>query len=155
VKFKGTEEIRFAPGMFDNTSSSYFTCIIGLTLEGAPNPGAEEIRDFLEQYYRGLSVNVGRRKGLTPDADQIRATVTAQPSAPDRARRFEAGVVYFDTFSDGRKITLNVEALVVRRLVAKQTCVILMVSPSGKDSAVWKELRAVGEKAAAKLFEGV
>lgn len=153
VKLKGTEEIRFAPGMFDNTSTTYFTCILGLTLDGAPELNADDLRDFLEQYYRGLSLAVGRRKGLKPDPEQMRAEVESQPAASDTPRRFTASVIFFDTFSDGRKITLNVEGLAVRRPSAKQTSLILMVSPSGKDTTVWKDLRALGERTATKAAE--
>jgi len=153
VKQKGTEEIRFAPGMFDNTSSTYFTCLLGLTFDGAPELSADDLRDFLEQYYRGLSLSVGRRKGLTPDPQQMRAEVAPQPTSPDAPRRFTASVVFFDSFTDGRKITLNVEALAIRRPSARQTYLILAVSPSGKDTAVWKDLSALGQRTAAKLSD--
>jgi hypothetical protein len=153
VKLKGAEEIRFAPGMFDATSSTYFTCIIGLLIDGAPELSAGDIRDFLEQYYRGLSVSVGRRKGLTTDPQQIRAEVEPAPPAPETPHPFTASVIFFDPFTDGRKITLNVEALTLPHLSTKQTCLILMVSPSARDSDVWKNLRDLGRRTAVKASD--
>jgi EF hand len=47
IKLKGSEEIRFAPGMFKNMASDYFTCIIGITAEGDVALDAAGLKDFL------------------------------------------------------------------------------------------------------------
>ena len=148
VKLSGSEEIRFAPGMFDTRSSNYFTYVVVILADGAPELGAVEIKEFLEKYYRGLSTAVGRGKGLSPDAGQMKAVVTPSPPSPDAKKRFVAEVVFFDSFSDGRKINLHVEAVVVPRAASKQTCLIMLVSPSAKDAAAWQALREIGSKAA-------
>ncbi len=148
IKLTGSEEIRFAPGMFDTRTSTYFTYVVAILADGAPELGATELKDFLEKYYRGLSIAVGRGKGLSPDAGQMRAVVNAMPPSPAGKKRFAAEVVFFDSFSDGRKLTLHVEALVMPRPASKQTCLILLVSPSPQDSAAWKTLREIGSKAA-------
>lgn len=36
IKLTGSEEIRFAPGMFDTGSSNYFTCVLAILADGAP-----------------------------------------------------------------------------------------------------------------------
>ncbi|MBI5394385.1 MAG: hypothetical protein HZA91_03720 [Verrucomicrobia bacterium] len=147
IKLTGTEEIRFAPGMFDTRSSNYFTYVVVIMADGAPELGAADLKDFLEKYYRGLSIAVGRGKGLSPDPAQMKTVVNPAPPGPDAKQSFAAEVVFFDSFTDGRKISLNVEALVVPRPASKQTCLILMVSPSSKDAAVWQTLRDIGRKA--------
>lgn len=148
IKLTGSEEIRFAPGMFDTHSSNYFTYVVVILADGAPELGTAELKDFLEKYYRGLSIAVGRGKGLSPDAGQMRAVVNPAPPGPDAKRRFVGEVVFFDSFSDGRKITLHVETLVIPRPALKQTCLIMLVSPSSKDAAAWQTLREIGSKAA-------
>ena len=70
IKLTGSEEVRFAPGMFDTTSSNYFTCVLAIMAEGVSELGAADIQDFLEKYYRGLGTGVDRRKGLSPDPAQ-------------------------------------------------------------------------------------
>ena len=147
VKLKGTEEIRFAPGMFDNTSSTYFTCVLAIVANDVSELGAAEIKDFLEKYYRGLSMSRARRTGLAADAAQMNAVVNAAPAGPDSKNRFTAQIDFFDSFSDGRKITLNVEVAMLPRPAKQQTSLILLVSPSAKDSEVWPTLREIGKKA--------
>ena len=148
VKLTGAEEIRFAPGMFDTTASDYFTCVIAITASDAPELGVAEIKDFLEKYYRGLSSSRAQRTGTKSDAVQMKAVVNPAPGAEAKSR-FDAQVDFFDSFSDGRKITLNVEAQVIAPPAAKKTCLLLLVSPSAKESAVWQTLRAIGTKCAA------
>ncbi len=146
VKFKGSEEIRFAPGMFDTGSNTYFTCALAIVANGVTEMGAAEIKDFLERYYRGLSTSRAQRKGTPPDPAAMQAVVNPV-SGPDAGKRFTAQVVFFDSFSDGRKVTLHVEAAVIPRPAKKQVCLILLVSPSAKESDVWPTLREVGRKA--------
>ncbi|MBI5683478.1 MAG: hypothetical protein HZC54_00225 [Verrucomicrobia bacterium] len=148
IKLTGSEEIRFAPGMFDPNSSNYFTYVMVILADGAPELGAADLKEFLETYYRGLSAAVGRSKGFSPDAGQMRAVVKPAPPGPDAKNRFVAEVIFFDSFSDGRKINLHVEAVVIPRPASKQTCLIMLVSPSSKDAAVWQTLRDIGRKTA-------
>lgn len=148
IKLNGSEEIRFAPGMFDTRATDYFTYVVAILADGAPELGAAELKEFLEKYYRGLSRAVGRGKGLSPDTAQMKAMVKPAPPGPDAKKRFAAEIVFFDSFTDGRKINLHVEALVVPRTATKQTCLIMLVSPSSKEAAVWHTLREIGTKAA-------
>lgn len=150
VKLRGSEEIRFAPGMFDNTSATYFTCVLAIVADGAPDIGAAEIHDFLEKYYRGLSTGRAQRTGTKPDPAAMKAVVNPS-TGTDAKNRFDAQVDFFDSFSDGRKITLNVEAQVLALPATKQTCLLLLVSPSAKDSAAWQTLRGIGKRTALNL----
>ena len=148
VKLKGSEEIRFAPGMFDNTSDTYFTCVLAIRVTDAPALGAGEIKDFLEKYYRGLSGGRAQRSQAKVDPSQMQAVVNAVPAEKNR---FTAKIDFFDSFSDGRKIKLNVEASIFARPAEKEASLILLVSPSAKDRAVWPTLRAIGRKAEANV----
>lgn len=149
VKLTGTEEIRFAPGMFKTDASDYFTCIIAITADGAPELAAADVKDFLEKYYRGLSSGLSQRKGLKVDAAEMRATV--KPAGADAKNRYNAEMVFFDSFSDGRRITLHIEAQVIAQPATKKTILLLLVSPSSKDSAEWKTLHETGKRAASDL----
>jgi hypothetical protein len=145
IQLTGFEEARFAPGMFDNTSPNYFTYVLVISADGAPDLDNAALKDFLEKYYRGLSVGLGRQKGLSPDPAQMNAEIA--PAQGDKSRR-TAKVTFIDTFTDGRKVSLNVEAHVVTRPAAKKTGLILLISPQPKDHAVWQTLREIDSKIA-------
>ena len=142
IKLTGFEEARFAAGMFDTSSPNYFTYVMVIAADGSPELGRSSIKEFLQKYYRGLSIGVGRGKGLTPDPAQMSAEVVPM-SGEDERNRYTAKVAFFDTFNDGRKIMLNVEAHVISRPGAKKTYMSLLVSPLSRDSDVWQKLRGI------------
>ena len=139
VKLTGFEEARFAPGMFDPASDTYFTYALVFISDGSPALDRAALTDLLEKYYRGLSVGVGRQKGLNPDPAQMSADV-APAQSPDR---YTAKVVFFDSFSDGRKIVLNVEAHSISPPGSGKTYLTLLVSTQPRDSGIWRTLRQV------------
>ncbi len=46
VKWTGFEEIRFAPGVFDNSSPNYFSYVIALSVNGTSAINAAGIKEF-------------------------------------------------------------------------------------------------------------
>jgi hypothetical protein len=151
IKLTGSEEARFAPGMYDTNSSEYFSYIMAFALDSAAPLAAADLKDFVEKYFGGLSVGVGRQKGLSIDRSQIVATVTSPAATSQTEKRFEADLVFFDSFSDGRKITLHLDAQILPRPDAKKNYLILLVSPAAKDTATWDKLREIGKKTMASL----
>ncbi|MCX7015828.1 MAG: hypothetical protein NTW86_25290 [Candidatus Sumerlaeota bacterium] len=108
VKLNGFEEARFAPGMFDNTSANYFTYVLGLTVDGTESIDSAGLKDFLEKYYTGLLRGVGQRMGMSVDGSQIDAEIESTQPAPKDGAECLGKVALVDTFSDGRKISVNV-----------------------------------------------
>jgi hypothetical protein len=150
LKFTGSEEARFSPGMYDTKSDYYFTYALAFTFNGVTAVSAGDLKDFLESYFRGLSTSRASRTGLTVDTAQMQATVTPVFSS-DSSNQYSAQVIFIDSFTDGRKVTLNVEAQSIARPATKQAALILLISPSAVDSNAWKNLREVGKKAATNL----
>jgi hypothetical protein len=143
IKFKGFEEARFAPGMFDTTSSNYWTYVLVVSAEGSEGVDVAGIKDFLEKYYQGLMAGAGRRKKLSPGVSQMKATVTPAKPGSDSKQQCDAQIPIFDTFNDGRKVVLNLEIGVVPQTTSKKTCLVLLISPQAKDHGVWKKLREI------------
>jgi hypothetical protein len=76
---------------------------------------------------------------------------TVQPT--EASGKFNADMVFFDSFSAGRKVTLHIEAETIARPAMKRNFLILLVSPAAKDTDIWKNLREIGKKAV-KNFPG-
>jgi hypothetical protein len=150
VKLKGLEEARFSAGMYDTNSDHYFTYLVAITNEGELKWAAPDLKDFLEKYFRGLSTSRAQRKGVAPDVSQMVATI-APATSTDGATQLNGQMIFVDSFTDSRKVTLNVEATIISKAGAKQSFIIMLVSPSPTDSSVWKELREIGKKAAVNV----
>jgi len=145
INYKGFEEIRFSPGMMDTTSAFYFSYIFAVAINDSVNLNEGAIKDFLNKYYQGLSASVGKSKKLNPDTVQMKAAVTTVPTAPNiSTKSYNAGITFFDTFSNGRKIYLAMEIETSYNKTTHKTYMSVIVSPAEKDKTeVWNKLREI------------
>ena len=142
LSFNGYEELRFAPGMFNTQSSHYFTYLFALHITDKTEFSEADLVDFLEQYYRGLSKAVGETKKMKVDVSKINVTIKKIKDS----QTYQSSVNFFDTFTDGQEVILNME-LEVFENYQKNSCYILaLVSPQEKDNEVWKEMYKAREK---------
>jgi len=137
VELEGVEELLFAPGMYAPDSGSYFSYAMALRANGDQGWDAEWLESFLTKYYRGLCETVAADKELELDLSQVRAEVV--PGGPG----YDATVFTFDPFVTGEPLILTAELSVLRR--GQTTELLGLVSPKGRDEAVWDELEAVRE----------
>jgi hypothetical protein len=145
INYKGFEEIRFSPGMMDTTSAFYFSYIFAVAINDSVKLNETAIENFLNKYYRGLSASVAKDKKLNPDTTQMKATVKNIPTAPNvSTKSYDAGITFFDTFSNGRKIYLSMEIETSYNTATHNTYMIVIVSPAEKDKTeVWNKLREI------------
>jgi len=144
IKWTGFEEARFAPGMFDTSSTNYFTYALAVSIKGTNAIGAPQLKEFLDKYFTGLSTAVGRRKNLKPDLAQLGAEVSpVKGSASATPAQFMATAPFFDTFNDGRKILLHFEITVHPQPAEEKTLVVLLISTCKSDDPIWTQLRTV------------
>ena len=143
IPWSGYEEARFSPGMFDMKSATHFTYALSICINGTPEIGVKELKDFFDKYFKGLSAMVGRGKGMKPDPAVFNAVVTPI----DKAGLFSAKVPYIDTFTDESQLTLNLEIDVRPKPEMKKTQIILLISPQAPDAEIWKQLREIRDAA--------
>lgn len=144
IALRGKEEARFAPGMYDTSSPEYFTYIVAFEVDGTASFGPAELQDLLEKYFRGLLAGRGRRSGITVDPESIRAAVAARAENTPVETPLQADLSLVDTFTDGRRTTLRIEAHVRPRPAENKTRLLLLLSPAKGDSATWTRLRELG-----------
>jgi len=145
LKYKGFEELRFAPGMFTPESDTYFTYMFAMKItdDVALDPAA--LQSLLETYFRGLCRTVAKEKKFDIDVSKVSAQVRADQPDAQPARRFRATVESFDPFVTGKPLTLNLEMIVID---ASQTDhrIFAAVSPKPTDSPIWKLLRTLKDR---------
>lgn len=134
----GFEELRFAPGMFDAESESYWSYALAVRLDGAPEVDAEFLQTFLEGYYRGLCEAVGEDRGLELDYSGFAVALETDVAG------FRATIDLIDTFVTAEPIRVEVLLRVHPRHDATE--ILGLASPSPQDAAVWDELRGIEER---------
>ena len=140
LKYQGFEELRFAPGMFDPQSDTYFTYIFAVRLEGTHKIDSDFVRTFLFKYYRGLCEAAGADRNPPLDLKKISVFVKKGEDQRTGADVFVAEVVMFDAFVTGKPMTLNIEIVAADDPNAKATCLFALASPKPKSHKVWKLL---------------
>jgi len=139
ILYKGFEELRFAPGMFNKSESMYFTYIFAVSINDKISFTEIEIRDFLYKYYKGLCASVAKQKNFSIDTSKIKVVLKKSVNRKNRHQIFRASVNFFDVFSDGDLVLLNMELEVIIDRKNKKTYILSLVSPKSKQSKVWRE----------------
>jgi hypothetical protein len=150
MKLKGSEHIRFAPGMMKPASDSFFTYAFVFELQPQPVLTETIIKDEFLKYYRGLCKAV--LNGKLPDVDPSKFTLElkrikpdARPSSDEEVAGAPAQYVgtldWVEPFATKKPQTLNLEIWTWIR--NDRNYVFACVSPQALDAAIWKQLHSI------------
>jgi hypothetical protein len=149
MKWQGTEELRFAPGMFQAGAPDFFSYALLFWLPDDTEVGAKALERELLAYYRGLAAAVGKGKKQEADPKAFSLTITAAKQQPDKRPGGEtvAGYVgelrWTEPFATGKAQTLRLEIHSWPCAKHKRHCVFVCASPQPEAAAVWKTLREI------------
>lgn len=150
MKLKGSEHIRFAPGMMKPESVSFFSYAFVFELE--PKPGLAEavLKEEFLKYYRGLCKAV--LNGKFPEVDLSEFTLElkrvksdAKPPPDENAlatpKLYTGTLDWVEPFATKKPQKLNLE---IRTWAGDdRNYIFVCVSPQARDAAIWKELHAI------------
>lgn len=150
MKLKGSEHIRFAPGMMKPASESFFC--YAFVFEVQPQLVLTEVvlkEEFLK-YYRGLCKSV--LNGKLPDVDPAKFTFELQRVKTDakpglNGPKAMMQTQYFGTldwvepFATKKPQTLNFELWTWAK--SDRNYIFACVSPQAREKAIWKQLREI------------
>jgi hypothetical protein len=145
MSIKGVEHIRFAPGMMDPASETFFCYAFAFELQAKPAVTEALLKEEFLKYYRGLCKAV--LDGKAPEVDFSKFTMTTQKMPPDddnktdTITRYTSQIKWVEPFATKKSQTLNVELHTWTK--GEQNYVFACVSPQSKDAAVWKTLRKI------------
>jgi hypothetical protein len=150
MSWKGTEELRFAPGMFKADSDSFFSYAVLFWLPAETKVDGRSLEKEMLIYYRGLAgaVSAGKKR----DVDVKTFTLTLKDVTPEKAPKRESGEPYssftgelkwIEPFTTGKPQTLRLEVQTWECRKAGRRCVFVCASPKAESAAVWKTLRAI------------
>ncbi|MGB0521511.1 MAG: hypothetical protein ACPGJS_01055 [Flammeovirgaceae bacterium] len=148
LTYKGFEELRFSPGMFDTLSASYFSYAFAIAMrnEQGQEPISERffnkkgIKEFLTEYFTGLGKTVAESRKITIDLTQIKVKVQKGKGDFD----YFADVVFVDAFTNAKPVTLQLE---IKGLTKEcdDFYWLALVSSQSKDQPIWKQLHEISK----------
>jgi len=141
IAYKGYEELRFAPGMFNAKSDTYFTYIFAMNLADLHQIDATFLKNLLTKYYRGLCQTVWGEDKPKPDFSSITVDIKASGSQ-DKMNHFEATIHMIDAFVTRKPLRLKLDIQTLVDAANSRTLIFAKASPKPKDHNVWKLLRS-------------
>ncbi len=140
VKYKGIEELRFAPGWGRKGAPDYFTLIFGVRFDDTKSVSREDIKDYLQTYFRELCSYTVKSRKLNPiDTSAISLSIEKKPTT-DKTRMYNVTLQMFGVFTDGSPVTLNMEIKVMEDPLHQKVYLLMIASPQPKTNPVWQEL---------------
>jgi hypothetical protein len=153
--YKGVEELRFSPGMFNKDSVNYFSYAFVARLDNTPGFTQAQVKNYLLVYFKGLCASNAKQRNLTIDTSQI--TVSTEPgvrmsrsaatpgSGESRitstgSPTYNAVLHLFGVFADGAPVRLNAEIKVISDPGTQTTFLVYIASPQPKSHPIWQEL---------------
>jgi hypothetical protein len=137
--YKGVEELRFSPGVFNKDSTDYFTYAFVAQLDSTTTISLDNIRNYLLNYFKGLCSSTANDRKLVIDTSKITVFVEKKKGTHNN-EIYNALLNVFGVFADAAPVKLNMEVKVLVNTAAKKTYLIFIASPHEKTDDVWKEL---------------
>ncbi len=150
MKLQGLEHIRFAPGMMQADSDSFFSYAFVFELRPEPELTATVVQQEFLKYYRGLCTAVLR--GELPDVDpktftlelqRVEAEAPSDTEAPAAANAvtYTGTLSWVEPFATKKPQKLHLE---IRTWTAQGgNFVFACVSPQPRTAAIWKQLHSI------------
>ncbi len=148
MKWKGHEELRFAPGMFKANAPDFFCYAFLFRLSDDTPIDAKTLERQLLAYYRGLASAVSKSRKREVDTKSFSLTIGVVSQQPDKRPSGEAvssylGVLnWIEPFTTGKPQALHLE---IQSWLSgtRHRCIFVCASPRPQTAPVWKTLRDI------------
>lgn len=152
MKWKGVERIRFAPGMMDSQSDTFFCYAFAFEISLESKLDQTTVKDEFLKYYRGLCTAVLR--GQRPDVDPAKFTLDLKrieaaivdsndelETAPEGLTEYVAQLQWVEPFATKKTQRLFIE---IRTWTGKEhKHLFACVSPQPQSAKIWQQLREI------------
>jgi hypothetical protein len=140
LPYKGAEELRFSPGMFNKDSVTYFTYAFAAQLDNTITISQKDVKDYLLRYFKGLCGKTAMDRKLKVDTSAIKVLIENKKMVPSPSTTYNIRLDIFGVFTDGAPVKLNMEARVLNAPALRKSYIIFIASPLPKTDEAWKEL---------------
>jgi hypothetical protein len=132
--------------MFDPEAEDYFSYLFMLSITNRQSIPNDELRIILNKYYKGLCQAVADSKERIVDTTKVYTKVYERKNKNADHYKIDAEVVFFDHFSDGRMVTLNMEIEIHADDHRNKLHLLALVYPENSNKKVREKLREIRDQ---------
>ncbi len=141
MSLRGTEHIRFAPGMMDADSDTFFSYAFVFVLDDSKPLEKPTIESELLKYYRGLCKAVmGRNLGDT-NPNEFALTLGPLANPIKGHSSYRGKLEWVEPFTTKKPQVLNLEVTIWKRGTLQY--LFACVSPNDRKDPVWEQLTKI------------
>lgn len=138
LPYSGLEELRFAPGMFEETSEELWSYAFVWWIGEAEPVDAASLTLHLEAYFRGLAHAVGESRGFEVGNATFGAEIEDHGDG-----RFAGHAETFDAFVTRGQMNLKLRGRVLECPSQASRAVLFSLSPQPFEHPIWRTLDSI------------
>jgi hypothetical protein len=158
MTWKGIEEIRFAPGMFDAKSESFFTYVFVFAVSEDQKLTKESIEKETLAYYQGLAGEILKGKGKDGDTSKFTFKIEeskeakSSPAGAKEVTEYTGKLDWIEPFVTAEAQVLHFEIHAWNDPATKKNYLFVCTSPKERTEkdATWENLRKIRSEFAVK-----
>lgn len=149
MQFKGIEEARFSPGMFQEKSNTFFSYFFVFQIDPGSELTPKNIERELLIYYQGLSRTIfnSRKKNIDTSGFTCKLTkatpVDSQKIYPPGLKEYTATVNWTEPFVTRKPQTLNLIIQAWTDKTSKHGYLFVCVSPQDDKAKIWQTMQNI------------
>lgn len=149
MQFKGIEEARFSPGMFQEKSNTFFSYFFVFKIDPGSELTQKNIERELLMYYQGLSRTIFNSRKKEIDTSQFTCTLTkaipldSQKIYPQELTEYSATVKWTEPFVTQKPQILNLIIQAWTDKTKRHGYLFVCVSPQDFKANIWQSMRDI------------
>jgi pimeloyl-ACP methyl ester carboxylesterase len=139
--YKGSADLRFAPGWGQVGSDEFWSYTSLWWLDGKPIINTATLQQDLEAYYTGLiKLNVANKSIDINRIPKPKVKISSEAPGPGNLAAFSGVISLYDPFMTNQVIELHFKASVNDCPSAAKTAIFFEFSPQAKTKAIWQTM---------------
>lgn len=143
LEYEGLEELRFAPGMFQEGSSDFWSYAFVWWVPEGTGFETERLQKDLERYFQGLTTAVAEARDFDPGEPDYDVQLELTESSTLDHPQWEGTAATYDVFVTRKPIQLDVRMDIIPCPLQGHVAAIFQLSPQPRDHSIWEVLESL------------
>lgn len=138
LEYEGLEELRFAPGMFQEGSADFWSYAFVWWVPEGTQFETGRLQKELEYYFRGLTTAVAEAREFDPGDPDFDVKLKAIESSTPDPVQWEGTAATYDIFVTRKPIQLGFRMDIIPCPPQGHVAAIFQLSPQPRDHSIWE-----------------